>query len=187
MGVLLNQSGDGATPAEVAAALAAYHAVPIADSADNAVIADMIGVKNDTHSGTSLIARTRLLNEHVHSAQKVWRTETVPITLTSGSGSWTLGSFATVVVAGQITDDFDIHWAIISNPNTNEDYEIAFYYGDTDISCGRLCFTRSNNFVNSISVPLQTPVILANSRIRAKMADGSGDSVAKMKILYHTY
>lgn len=132
----------------------------------------------------SLIA---ILNDHAHSAQRVWRTETVPITLTSGGGAWTLGSFAEMVAVDQITSDFDIHWAIINDPNTNESYEIAFFYGATDIACGRLCFTRSNNFVNSISVPMMTPLIPANSRIRVKMADGTGGSVAKMKILYHIY
>lgn len=131
--------------------------------------------------------KIHVMEEHMHSAQLVYPTAAAPVLLTSGGGAWTLGAFATVVPALAIGAAFDLHWIILSNPSANEDYEIVLYYGATDIECARVSFTRNNVFVNSISIPLQTIIMPADSRIRGKMMDGTGGATAEVKVLYHTY
>lgn len=129
--------------------------------------------------------RLDILEEHVHSEQNVYPTLADPVTLTAGAGAWTLGNYAEVVPASTITKMFDIHGLDISAPSANEDYEIYLYAGTTFI--GSVSFTRTNNFVNSIHVPMTTPKIAANSQIQAKLADGTGELTCKVKIYYHTY
>lgn len=124
---------------------------------------------------------------HNHSRQIVRPTAAVPVPVTSGGGPWNLGIFFTIIAADDIDEPFDLHWAVISDVDANEDYELVFYYGATDIECARVPFTRSNNFVNSISVPLMTPLIPADSQVRCKLMDGAGGNAANVKVLLHEY
>lgn len=128
-----------------------------------------------------------VLHDHAHSAQNIYPTGAAPVQLTSGVGAWALGTITEIVPASTITSDFDIHWMDISNPDTNGDYEIELYYGAGDTFAARVAFTRTGVFTGSITKPVTTILIPANSRIRAKMQDGSGESTAKVKIYYHTY
>lgn len=131
--------------------------------------------------------RIHVLNDHVHSAQKVYPTGADPVTLVSGAGAWNLGDFTQVIPASTVTLPFDLHWIVISNPDSNEDYEIVLYYGASNIEACRVSFTRTNVFTSSQNLPLQTVVMPANSRVQGKMMDGTGGATTKIKLFYHTY
>jgi len=128
------------------------------------------------------------LEIHFHSAQEVAPSGAAPVALTSGTGIWTLGNFsAPIIAADAIAAPFDLHWAIIANADSNVWHEIVFYYGGSDIECARIPFSRTNPFTNSITLPLQTIILPANSRVRAKMMDTTGGAQAQIKVLFHRY
>lgn len=162
--------------------------VPSQDSADNNIWGDVIGNKTDTHSGDSIYALTKILNEHVHKPSKVYPTLASGVQITCGTPAWTLGAFATIVPASTIASDFDVHHISIENISANAVYELVLYYGATDIEAGRVRFTKNANLDSVFNIPMQTIVIPADSQIRAKLASDSGNADnADISIFYHTY
>jgi len=128
------------------------------------------------------------VEKHLHSAQEVAPSGAAPVALTSGVGLWTLGNFsAPIIAADTIASPFDLHWAINANADSNVWYEIVFYYGGSDIECARISFSRTNPFTNSVTLPIQTIVLPANSQVRAKMMDTTGGAQAEIKVLFHRY
>jgi len=102
------------------------------------------------------------------------------------TGIWTLGNYsADLIATNAVNNVFDIHHVVISDPDANEDYDLVLYGDDVDIA--HIPFTRSNNFVNSIQVDCQTPLLDAGTRVRAKLADGTGEATCKVKVIYHEY
>jgi len=126
--------------------------------------------------------------QSIHACGKIAPSGANPITLASGAGAWTLGSFSNdIIVAGAVTKSFAIHWMVISNPSQNAWYDIVLYYGPTDIECARTTFARENVFVNSINVPVQMRVLPAGLRVRAKIMDSVGGGSCDIKVIYHEY
>lgn len=163
-------------------------AVPAADSSDNNTFRDVVGNKNDGHTGDSVYSIAHRIEEHVHKESKVYPTLAAGVTVTSSATAWVLGSFATVVAASTITSDFDIHYISIESISANGVYELVLYYGVSDTECGRVRFTKNTNQDGTMNIPMMTPIIPANSQIRAKVA--SSNAVADtvdISIFYHTY
>lgn len=130
------------------------------------------------------------LSMHVHpeNGQQVAPWGAAPVVLTSGGGAWTFGAFSNDIIAAGVTiEEFDLHWAVISDVSANENYEVEIVYGDTDIIACRCAFTRTNPFTSSISVPLLTRRLPIGSRVRARMRDGTGGNQAAVKVFYHEY
>lgn len=165
-------------------------AVPDQDSTDNVTTTDVVGNKTDTHDGDSLAAGLHTLKEHIHKPSKVYPTlaDGVTLTATSGAGTWTPGTITQIVPASTITDDFDIHFVIIEDISANGVFELIMYAGDPDVEVGRTRFVRSSNFVETLAIPVQTPIIAANSRIRGQIAtnDDAGQT-ATLSVEYHLY
>jgi len=139
---------------------------------------------------TSLVIEnfTELNDHHIHSAQRVRPSGAAPITLTSGAGAWNLGAFsADIIPAGAEALPFDLHWVDISNPDTNADYEVVFYYGPTDIEAARVAFSRNQVQFRSFQIHLQSEMLPAGSRVRAKMMDSIGGSTCGAKVFLHLY
>jgi hypothetical protein len=152
-------------------------------------INDVIGNKLDSHDGTSLMAFSKKLDEHVHSANNVYPDKDDPIQITSGAGDWELGSFVTIVSSNTITLDFDIHQVIIEDFDTKEKtYQLQLYKGQDDTFIGSIRFSSTANKGNIDNGSFQTEKIIANSRIRARLCvqDG-GSKTASVSIRYHTY
>lgn len=163
--------------------------VPTADSADNEDWGDAIGNKNATHNGTSLHARAHTANEHVHAAQKVYPTLADGITLTTHGDDWVLGTITQIVPADTIGEDFDIHEVLVEDVSTqNKTYEIFLYAGAGDTEIGHARFSSSSNKGGVPNGTMQTDIVAANSRIRARLAiqDG-GSKTAVVSIRYHLY
>ena len=132
--------------------------------------------------------RLELIDQHFHSVQKVAPSGGAAVTLTSGGGTWALGDFSNDIIAADAeAEDFDLHWISISAPDANAEYEIVFYYGATDIEACRVSFARTNVFTASILEHLQSEILPAGSRIRAKMMDSAGGSACEVKVFYHNY
>ncbi len=129
-----------------------------------------------------------LVEEHIHSMQKVAPTGAQGILLTSGVGAYTLGAFSgDIIAAGAETEPFDLHGVDIEAPSANAEYEIVFYFGAADTECGRVTFTRTNAITVSRSTMLMTHILPAGSRVRAKMRDSVGASSCTVKVWYHNY
>ena len=131
--------------------------------------------------------RLHIISDHIHSVTKIAPTGVDPVVLTGGA-QWTLGAFgADLIAAAAIPNVFDIHYIILSNPDTNEDYEVAIFGGASEI--GRVAFTRTNNFLGSITLPIMTPLQEAGTQIRGKCMDGGagGGATVGVKVGYHEY
>jgi len=135
-----------------------------------------------------MTARLEEIYEHQHQEQKVAPSGAAPVTVTSHGDAWTLGNFSNdILAAGFVTYYFDLHWVVLNDPNANAHYEIVFYYGPTDIECGRIAFTRTNIFLASLTMPIMTPILPPGSRIRAKGMDSVGGNGVGARIFYHVY
>lgn len=165
--------------------------VPDVDSTDNNWFVDVLGQKGDTHNGKSIYALLHEMNDHLHTPSKVYPTLADGVVVTAGA-AWTLGAFAEIVPINTITSDFDIHHISIESLSANEVYELALYYGPTDIECGRTRITKNANQDGTMNIPILTSTVEhkplpANSRIRAKLATAGGTDTATISIFYHPY
>jgi len=128
-----------------------------------------------------------ILEDHAHKPSQVYPALADPVTLADGGAAWTQGALTEIIPASTITDIFDIHFAFVSEPDANDDYQIDFYYGASDTWLCNIAFSRSGVWSSSISLPVQSPRVAANSRIRAKLATGDGGRTCKVKVYYHDY
>jgi hypothetical protein len=164
--------------------------VPAQDSTANNSVADVVGNKTDTHDGDSLYALAHTNEEHNHAAGKVYPTlaDGVVLTAVTDASTWTLGSLVEVVPASTITDDFDIHHVLVEAISANSVYEIVLYAGASDTEIGRMRVVRSTVQSGTLNVPIQTPLVEANSRIRAAVASaGNNGETVTISLKYHLY
>ena len=149
-----------------------------------------------TPAGASLAAdiasvqsSLQVIDDHIHMSSKVYPTLADGVTVTADVTAWTLGSFAVVVPASTITSDFDIHHISVEALSANDIYELVLYSGAdlSETEIGRVRFTKNANQDGTMDVPFQTPIVSANSQIKAKLATKAGSSTADISIYYHTY
>lgn len=131
------------------------------------------------------------LNEHFHHSQEIAPLGATPAALFAGAGAYNWGAFVELLAAADAPAAlFDLHWAIISNPDTNGDYEIEFVYGPGDTHACYCGFARSAASVEIVPMPLMTPQLPAGSRIRARCrhsVGGGGPTVRVARLFYHQY
>lgn len=130
------------------------------------------------------------LNDHIHNAQEIAPLGQTPLALVAGAGAYNWGGFVELLAAGVTTAVFDLHWAIITNPDTNGDYEIEFVYGAGDTHACYCGFGRSAASVEVVPMPLMTRQLPAGSRIRARCrhsVGGGAPSVRVARVFYHEY
>lgn len=150
------------------------------------VVAALNTAEPSSVTADSLYDKMHNSEEHVHSASKVYPTLAAGVTLTAGA-AWTLGAFAEIVPASTITSEFDIHHISVEALSAVEVYEIVLYYGAGDTECARVRATKAAALEGTLNVPVQTVLIPANSRIRAKVATAGGGDTCDISIFYHTY
>ncbi len=155
-----------------------------------------VGNNNDGHAVLTLFGKLMQLIDHVHTAQKVYPTQSEEVggnegdgvTLTTAAGNWALGTITEIIPANKVTNEFDIHEVVIEDVNTQDKtYEVVLYFGAGDTECGRTRFSAGSIKGGPIAF-MMTQIIPANSRIRAQLAieDGSGKT-AKISLRYHEY
>ena len=162
------------------------NAIPNQDSADNNTMADVLGNKTDTHDGDSVYALSEIQNDHVHKAAKVFPTLGAGVTVTGAAGAWTLGNYAEVAAANDITSDFDIHYIVVEDISATGVYELVLYAATTEI--GRIRLVKSAAQDSVLSHPFQCAIQPANTQIQAKLASssGGGDTIT-ISLEYHEY
>lgn len=128
-----------------------------------------------------------LIEEHVHSAAKVYPTGAAAITVTAGNAApWRLGNYAEIIPAGTVSLPFDIHFINVETCTVNTTYELVLYASTTEI--GRLRFYRTNLREPGSGKPIKTPIVVANTQIQAKLATATGNAdQIQITIGYHTY
>lgn len=130
--------------------------------------------------------RIHIMQDHVHSASKVYPTLANPITVTGAAGAWTLGNFVEVVPVNMITSPFDIHHINASNASAADNYELVLYAATTEI--GRVRFSRSSGLSTVNLLPFQCDIQAANTQIQAKVASSTGGAdTVDISIFYHIY
>ena len=101
-----------------------------------------------------------------------------------------MGSFAVIVPANTIPSPFDIHCLNIAAVNANDTFELILYSGPngSEAEIGRVRFTRLSNAGAAPHEPFQTPIIPANTQIKAKVASQAGTSnTCTISVMYHHY
>lgn len=165
-------------------------AAPAIDSTANNSVADVVGNKSDTHNGDSLYAKAETVEDHIHSVSKVYPTLADGVTLTcvNDASTWTLGSLVEVIPASTIASDFDVHHLMVESISANNVYEIVLYAGASDTEIGRVRCVKNAVQSGTLNLPMQTPIIAANSRIRAAVASATNDGeTIAISLKYHTY
>lgn len=133
------------------------------------------------------VSRVEQISDHVHSAGKVYPTLAAGEAVLTNVAAWTLGVFKQIIPASTIGSPFDIHHILVEVLDDIGVYELVLYYGAGEIECGRVRFVKDAVFSGVLSVPIQTPIIPADSKIQAKCASSVGDSSATISLHYHTY
>jgi len=129
-----------------------------------------------------------VLEEHVHTSSECYPTLASGVTVTGAAGAWTNGAYVEIIPANTVTSDFDIHFVSIEDMSANDVYELELAYGagDTHAGCIRLVKSVGNEATQQI--PVQTPIIPKNSRVRARVATaGGGSDTVDIALLYHIY
>lgn len=71
--------------------------VPVADSAANSTMSQVLGNKTDSHDGDSVMAQLHTLEEHAHSVSKTYPMLKDGVTLTAHADDWALGNAVTII------------------------------------------------------------------------------------------
>lgn len=135
-------------------------------------------------------ATSEILEDHIHKPQEIAPFGAIAAALVSGVGAYVWGNFVEILAAGVTASLFDLHWAVITNPDTNGKYEIEFVYGAGDTHACYCGFIRSAASVEIVPIPLITIRMPAGSRIQARMRHSTGvgaPSVTIASIYYHQY
>ena len=156
------------------------------DSAANIDITDVIGSKDDTHDGNSLMARAHIVEEHIHNAGKVYPSLAGGVAVATGGAPWALtAGFVQIVPVTTIRSDFDIHYISIEALDDNTVYEIILFAVSSEL--GRVRVVKNAQQDGTMNIPFQCAIIPADTQIQAKCASAAGNSVATISIFYHLY
>jgi hypothetical protein len=143
--------------------------LPTIDSTRNKTINDVIGNKDDTIAGDSIISYVKSIYPRLIAVAKTYPTMVDGVSVAKDNGAWVLGPLVEIVPANTINSTFNIvaiHFDSISASGT---YEMILYQGAQDVEIGRVRFNRFS-LTEETSVSIPTPTIPKNSRIRAAIA-----------------
>jgi len=170
--------------------------VPTINSADNALVRDVIGNKEDTsfsngsHTGNpSVVGHLKAGYYHIHSNAKVAPSLADSIVLTTSANAWTLGNKVEIIPAagaGSMTKWFDIHWVVVHSISAVDEYELVLWADDTT-EIGRICFVKTAAQSQEGNLPIQIPPQAPGTKISANVASKSGSDTVSIKLYYHEY
>ena len=165
--------------------------VPAVDASANVTFRDVIGNKTDTHAGTSIISGINRLEDHIHGIAKVIPSMADGVLVAAPNTDWTgLGDFVVVAATNAISSLFDIHYVSVEDISANGVYELVLYQGAnaSEVECARVRFVQNAVQDATVNVPIMTPLIAANTQIKAKLAsDNAVADTVRFSLGYHTY
>lgn len=164
--------------------------VPDQNSADNAFWGDVIGNKIDTRVGNSLYALLIKAAEFVDSPRLVYPTLANGIDVVSANADWTYGAYATIVPASTIVSDFHIVGVVIEDCDQDAVFELQLYSGAGDDIVTSIRFAVQGGFFGNQVYAIGSADIVADSRIRARLASSNGlaaVATATISIWYYVY
>jgi len=144
----------------------------------------------DRHGDDTIMGRTHYLVEHFVGDDLVWPSMQLGVLITSSAVAWTLGGFAVFVAVNAIAADFEFHWLNIEDASANGTYELVFYSGAdaSEVEIGRKRFVRETNKSSRAGLDLRTPLLLANTQIKLKLATNNAVAdTARISVDYHRH
>lgn len=137
----------------------------------------------------SAFAELESINAHLHGEGMCYPTLAGGVTVADSGGVWTLGAFVEVVPASTITNPYSLHFLNVEALDTDAVYELHLFQGGADTLVCKRRLNRNSvvGFGGLQSVKLQTPVIPANARVRAKLASSVGGASGNFALQYHEH
>ena len=157
----------------------------VIDGTANANMSDVIGNKNDTVAGNSIMAlikfaanETILVNNRLHNTNKVYPTLADGIVVMTDIDPWVLGNPVEIVPANAINQNFDIHFIEVEGASATDVYELVLYSGAPGslVEIGRIRTSKQTANTGATSVPFPCEIQPANTRISARIAAKIGAS-----------
>jgi hypothetical protein len=166
-------------------------AVPSTNSSANSHERDVVGSKLDDEGGNSIYSKLYILERHFHSPAKVYPTLANEVTVSKDvAAAWGITStIVQIIPANTVTVPFDIHYINLGVISNNDAYELILYKGAalSEVEIGRVSFDRSTTTTEG-SIPIQTELLPANTRVSARLTSGSGNTRScGIKLHYHEY
>jgi hypothetical protein len=162
---------------------------PAADGTGNDSFREVIGNRNDDVETTTLAGRTHSIEEHMHTPSKCYPTLADAPVVIAEAADWGIGgALVEIIPASTITSKFDIHFVNIESVSAARSYELILYQGASDVEVGRIRFTKSAGLDPVLDRAIQTPIIPANARVRARLASaGAVADAVSVTLHYHEY
>ena len=185
--------------ADVTLSTALKEILPLPDSAGNDHMSDVIGNKDDTSAGSSIIsilkyaaevaiaaaAEVASVEEHLHAQARVYPTLAAGALVAAPAGAWTLGDEVEIIPVGAIASNFSLTFLNIEAVSANDVFEIVIY---NDAELARQRVSKISNQTGVPSVPITSIVQPAGTRISARVACGlGGASTVRLSLCYHIH
>jgi len=132
-------------------------------------------------------AEVGLMVEHAHEVQSAYPLLDSPVALPAEGDAWVWGALTTIVPINTIGTDYQLHSLSISAMSANASFAIRLSYGADDTLFAYAILTRGGVQIASVVIPVQGPIVPANSIFTAQLADSIGTSTLAMKIAYHAH
>jgi len=167
-----------------------FFAVPAADGVDNINSRDVIGNRDDTHSTTTLTGYLHTLKEHAQGSVQCYPTQASPVTLSATASAW--GDFTDITeivpVSTINSNEFDIHWAVISGITANGDYELKLFKDAGNTEIAHVAFTRNAQHSQEGYIRITTALLDAETRISGSLSSSNAAAdAANVKLIYQRY
>lgn len=160
---------------------------PDANATLNNDMRDVIGNRDDNNLSTSIAGRVFDQWEETHSGQLVYPTLAAGVQVTAANDAWTLGSYATVIPINAITEEFHIHHMCVSSATAVGSYELRLYSG-AGVRIAIMTFAVTAKKDDPEGLDLYVPHLLANTRVRAKLASSNvAQDQVGIKLWYHLH
>lgn len=166
-------------------------AVATVNGANNILVRDVIGNKNDTSAGNSIYSLTHTMEEHIHNSVFI-RPDLAPhVTITKATGIWAAYPTPTqIIAANDITSPFDLHFMNLTGITATGGYQIALYSGapGAEVLIGSYGFARNSVVSQEGTRPILTPLFPANTRISAALSGSmNAQESVNIKLEGHDY
>lgn len=141
------------------------------------------------NSNSELLYLAHLTDEHLHSISKCSVNNASAPVFTASTASWVYGPFVELIAANTVTKEFDLHYLNAGAVSDVGTYQFEINKGtagsESVICTGRI--VRLSNQTGAASVPIQTPILPANTRVSMRISSNITSSTLVASVQYHEY